>query len=271
MLYESNNLVKNPVKRMAELFDYKENFGIIKSKGSNLPEIKNEHHLCKICGRKQDVGMFDPKSSLIGNNTNDFYDYVRPGSDFICNYCYYLYKIGARKQQKKEFGYIIADTADIIVFNDKIVQANLGRSSKDNDFYKLVKNPPKEAFMIIFKKFKSIAAFDMCFGQSMPTIDSELIAINYGFERYFVPRYKILEGCQRALEIFKIAKEEKINLSKDTLLNSKRTEEFHSWLSHNVRGNKRVFEEYLDFIKTYDKGTRLAISIVWESFLADNK
>lgn len=269
MIYPENNLTKNPQKTIAMVFGFKEHFDLI-NKGEKSALMKNVNkHYCMMCGRVQDEGYIDPKKELIQKTTNDFYDFIRPHSPFLCKYCLYVYRIWKKDMQKRTLGIAMGDTSNIILYKDRFEEKNFNKDA-NNELYDLFIEPPKEAFAILVKNRKG-NVFENAFNSFVPTVDSELFVINYGFTQYFAPREKVLECLDEIEEVFQIAKDEKINLSKETLLNSmtKGYEDYIDWLSHNVRGNEVVFGRYLEFINKYDKGVRFTASMLYERYLAE--
>ena len=253
-IYKKNELVENTQKRITKLFGFEKNFKT-SDKVSKLCSFTKENttHKCKMCGITQQEGFMDAKNTLIGTSTNAFYDFVQPRSPFVCSYCQYAYA-NYKKNMQTDLDKTYGDFSNIIIFNDFYIEKNFN-SNEENEMYDIFVNPPKEAFTILMKNIKGNTFVHGSF-KAIPTIDSELIVINYGVTQFYAPRAKTLECIAKAEEIFAEAKKKKINVSEDILFNRSLSESYNKWFTLTLRNNAWFLEKYNQFINAYSQDVR---------------
>lgn len=265
--YSQNALTKNPPLVLANLFGLKENFKKVENKKITFIEDNSECK-CLMCGRIQAHGYMDPSKQLLGPNTNAFYDYVQPASPFLCTSCHYAYthyKVSMQKDLNMDYG----DMANIILFEDYFEAKNFN-SDEANELYDIFINPPKEAFAILLKAIKG-NTFEIATYKYIPTVDSELIVVNYGTAQFFTPRVLTLECIKHAERIFKEGKKRKVKISEDVLFNRALKEDYNHWFTDKLRSDAWFMSQYEEFMNLYSYDVRFVAKMMLKRHRIETK
>jgi hypothetical protein len=159
--------------------------------------------------------------------------------------------------------------SNVVIFEKEIKHIDF-TSSKENEFYDVVINPPKEAFILIARALKG-NTYQQESSTSVPTMDSELFCLNYDGKASFVPRKKILSCVKEAKSILDRSKERKIKLAPEVIFNRMVREMTNNYHSMTLRNDKEMSSLISGFVGKYDQSTRYLAKVIFERYLFENK
>lgn len=252
--------IESPQKFIAKHFGY---IGLDKETKKRVRlYYDNTLYACKMCGRVESEGYYDKLNALIEQATNNIYSFKNITSPFICAYCYFNYKNCRKRHQKDTVG----DIGDIIVHDSYYEAKNFKSSSTENDLFKIFFNPPLLPYVIMLKEIQGSSM--VCMAHIVkPTIDNDLIVVNYGVKNYSCPRVKTISALSDALAIKKNFSSLKINISTEVLFNSSKSKNYDKYFSYTLRAHKEFFEEYKIFLNNYNEDIRFAAKIMFNTYI----
>ena len=251
-----NNLLKSPQQTIATLFGYKS----LENVSQNAIQVKNnKSDICKCCGRMQDAGYLDPKNILISKKANNLYSFKNLSSPFYCAYCYFIQK-----------NYYKADTnhmADIIVFNDRYETKDFKTDSIKNDLYEIFLSPPKPPFVLMLKEQITATTVVNMSHCVKPTIDKDLIVVNYGLTPHLVPRKLTIKCLKDFIKIKNKYDTVEHILSDEVLFNRTKSPKYDYWFSLKLRENIAFREEYITFLNNHNESIRFVAKIMLATYI----
>jgi len=251
-----NNLIKSPQKTIAKLFGYTK-LDIVSINAKHI--TKNKTYICKCCGRLQDTGYLDPTNILISKKANNLYSFKSLASPFYCAYCYFIQK----NYYKLETNYM----SDILVFNDRYEIKDFKTSSEQNDLYDIFISPPKLPFIIMLKEQITATVVVNMSHCVKPTIDKDLIVVNYGLTQHIVSRKLTIKCLKDFIKIKTRYNTTEHKLSDEVLFNRTKSSKYHYWFSLKLKENLNFMDEYKSFLNNYDESIRFVAKIMLATHL----
>lgn len=251
-----NNLLKSPQKTIAKLFGYK---ALEKVSKNAITIINNQTYTCKCCGRLQDAGYLDPKNILISKKANNIYSFKNLSSPFYCAYCYFI--------QLNYYKSTTYNMSDIIVFNDRYEIKDFKTDSNKNDLYLIFKQPPKPPFILMLKEQISATAVVNMSHCVKPTIDKDLIVVNYGLTQHMVSRKLTLKCLKDFVNIKTNYNTKEHKLSDEVLFNRTKSVKYNYWFSVKLKANEEFVKEYKNFLNNYNDSIRFVAKIMLSTHL----
>lgn len=255
-----NNLVTSPQKTIAKLFGYK--YTPINTPKKVYYIENNNAYRCKSCGLVQDEGYFDKTHVLINKKSNHLYSFKEPNSPFFCSYCNFIQTNYQLKFQQNK----LHDIADIVVYKDYYIPMDFKTNSIKNDLYFLIKNPPKPPFIIMLKEQKSITSIVNMSHVVKPTLDENLLVINYGLNQHLINPKNILDCLEEYIKLKSIYNNDH-TLTDEVLFNRNKNTKYNLWLSVSLLQNEDFLKEYRVFLNRYNESTRFIAKIILNTFL----
>lgn len=245
-----------------------------KSKNKIKTVVDNNTEVCRVCGTVQLNGFLDPELLLIEDSTNNLYTWADVNSYFHCFACFYNYKNYAKKMQGKGNAgstKVIGDIGNVIIYPSKREECDFLTSSTKNKLYEIFKKPIKAPYVVMLKKLAGLSAMVDMAHTSVPTIDSNIIIVNYGNDVFRCPRKKTLECIRDGDMLIQKFNNKEHKVSDDTPFNRQTSEGYNSYLTEKLRRNSAFMKEYSDFISKYDKGIRFVSKIMLETYREEQK
>ena len=261
-----SDLINQPQKIIAKLFGYTTidtnisiNATLVYENKDNLP--------CKCCGKIQDIGYLDPQNVLVSISANNIYSFLSPKSQFFCTYCHYIQKNYQLRYQKIKS----TDIADIVVFENHYEKKEFKTDSTKNDLYFIFKTPPKPPFIIMLKEQITATAIVNMTHRVKPTIDKNLIIVNYGLTQHIIDRKHTLQCLKDFIRLKTHLNKREIKASDEVFFNRTKSTKYDFWFTPNLRTNEEFLKIYRDFLNTYNESTRFVAKIMLQTYIEHNK
>ena len=261
-----SDLINQPQKVIAKLFGYTTIDTNVSVNAKVIYENK-DNLICKCCGHIQDSGYLDKHHILINISANNIYSLLKPHSEFMCGYCYYIQKNYQLRYQKIKS----TDIADIIVFENRYEKKDFKTDSTKNDLYFLFKTPPKPPFIIMLKEQITASAIVNMAHRVKPTIDKNLIVVNYGLTQHIVDRKHTLQCLKDYVKIKNELNSLKIKASDEVFFNRTKNTKYDFWLTPKLRYDDIFLKIYRDFINSYNESTRFVAKIMLQTHIEKTK
>lgn len=258
-----NTLINAPQKIIAKHFGFTKP-AIVTNRIKVL--TNNITYACKCCGNIQDQGYLDPRNTLITRTNNYMYSYKELSSPFLCCYCHYIAYNFLKQYQKNKIG----DIGNIIVFEDNFEFKDFNTSSFENNLYEIIKNPPKAPFLIMLKEQINASTITNMSHNVKPTIDQEIIIVNYGLANYTVFRMQVLNCLNTYFNIRQKQDSNIHNTIDEFFFNKSNSDKFHFVFS-NIKKNEQLFNNFISFIKKYNEDTRFVSKIILRTYFKKEK
>jgi hypothetical protein len=103
-----------------------------------------------------------------------------------------------------------------------------------------------------------------------PTIDQEIIIVNYGLANYTVFRIQVFNCLNTYFNIRQ--KQDSIihNTIDEFFFNKSNSDKFHFVFS-NIKKNKQLFNNFISFIHKYNESTRFVSKIILRTYFKKEK
>lgn len=261
-----NDLINQPQKVIAKLFGYSELDTNISINASVVYENKVNLY-CKCCGRIQDIGYLDPQNVLINISANNIYSFLNLSSQFFCAYCYYIQKNYQIRYQKIKS----TDIGDIVVFENHYEKKEFKTDSTKNDLYFIFKTPPKPPFIIMLKEQITATAIVNMSHRVKPTIDKNVMVVNYGLTQHIVDRKHTLQCLKDFVKIKTVFQKLGLKVSDEVLFNRTKSTKYDFWFTPSLRANEKFLKIYRNFLNTYNESTRFVAKIMLQTYIEHNK
>ena len=251
-----NSIIKSPQKTIAKLFGYKK-LAIVSQNAIQI--TRNDTYICKCCGKIQDDGYLDPKNILISKKANNLYSFKNLTSPFYCAYCYFI-----------QINYYKSDTnymSDILVFNDRYEIKDFKTNSIQNDLYDIFLSPPKTPFIIMLKEQIAATTVVNMSHCVKPTIDKDLIVVNYGLTQHIVSRKLTVKCLKDFVKIKNRYNTIEHKLSDEVLFNRTKSSKYNHWFSIKLKEDLNFIKEYKTFLNNYDENIRFVAKIMLATHL----
>ncbi|WP_323592744.1 hypothetical protein [Aliarcobacter butzleri] len=261
-----SDIIHQPQKVIAKLFGYTT---IDKNVSINATvTYENEDNIpCKCCGHIQDSGYMDPTNILISKKANHIYSFQNIKSPFFCTYCYFIQANYHERYQKVKS----TDIADIVVFEKHYEKKDFKTDSTKNDLYFIFKTPPKPPFIIMIKEQITASAIVNMAHRVKPTLDKNLIVVNYGLTQHIVDRKHTLQCLKDFIRLKTHLNKREIKASDEVFFNRTKSTKYDFWFTPNLRANEEFLKIYKDFFNTYNESTRFIAKIMLQTYIEHNK
>lgn len=219
---------------------------------------------CAMCGNIHPVGYKSKNGAkhLLRSMISDTYNecYSLSVDNFICEFCAYC-MVSYGSADKNPFGRKMLSS---VVHHDGKYEDKYFNSDKDNELYRILKNPPKPPFVILINSRGTVLE-NLTF-TAKPTLAEEWIVVNYGLENLSVNPDEVFECIEDAREISQKAK---IEISSDHIWN--RQNDVSISPSQKLKLNELFFQEMGIFLAKYDRATRVVGKMILAAYLQEFK
>ncbi len=261
-----SDLINHPQKVIAKLFGYTKidtnisiNATVVYENKDNIP--------CKCCGHIQDSGYLDSTNILISNKANHIYSYQNIKSPFFCTYCYFIQTNYQERYQKVKS----TDIADIVVFEKHYEKKDFKTDSTKNDLFFIFKTPPKPPFIIMLKEQITASAIVNMAHRVKPTIDKNLIIVNYGLDQHIVDRKHTLQCLKDFIKFKTHLNKKEIKASDEVFFNRTKNTKYDFWVTPKLRNNDNFLDVYRKFLNSYNESTRFVAKIMLQTYIEQTK
>lgn len=261
-----SDLINYPQKVIADLFGYS-HIDTDVSINATVVYKNKDNYPCKCCGHIQDSGYIDPTNILISKKANHIYSYQNIKSPFFCTYCYFIQNNYQERYQKIKS----TDIGDIVVFENHYEKKEFKTDSIKNDLYFIFKTPPKPPFIIMLKEQITATAIVNMSHRVKPTIDKNVMVVNYGFTQHIVDRKHTLQCLKDFVKIKTAFQKLGLKVSDEVLFNRTKSTKYDFWFSPNLRANEEFLKIYRNFLNTYNESTRFVAKIMLQTYIEHNK
>ena len=261
-----SDLIHQPQKVIAKLFGYT-TIDTNVSINATVVYDNKDNLSCKCCGHIQDSGYIDPKNILISKKANHLYSFQNIKSPFFCTYCYFIQANYQERYQKIKS----TDIADIVVFENHYEKKDFKTDSLKNDLYFIFKTPPKPPFIIMLKEQINASAIVNMAHRIKPTIDKNLIVLNFGLTQYIVDRRYTLQCLKDYVKIKNELNNLEIKASDEVFFNRTKSSKYDFWFTPKLRYDDSFLKVYRDFINKYNESTRFVAKIMLQTYIAQTK
>lgn len=233
----------------------------------HMKHIKETHDNkstpCAMCGNIHSEGyvsLRDAESLLLATTKDTFNEcYSLEHNNFICEYCMYstvTYGSPSVMLMGKKM-------VNSLVIDGKQIEKNFN-SSKDNELYEILKNPPKPPFVILINSRGKV--LENLIYTAKPTVSKGYVVVNYGLENLQVSPSDVFKAIETAR---RIAKDADIEITSDHIWN--RQNDVTISLNKKLQENKNFIEDMGSFISKYNRDCRVVAKMILLAYLNSNK
>jgi hypothetical protein len=104
-----------------------------------------------------------------------------------------------------------------------------------------------------------------------PTIDKNLIIVNYGLDQHIVDRKHTLQCLIDFVKIKTTVQKLELKVSDEVFFNRTKSTKYDFWFTPNLRANEEFLKIYKDFFNTYNESTRFIAKIMLQTYIEHNK
>lgn len=268
----------NTQKMICEAFGYKEalpvDSDLLKLGKKAVEDIaltrENTEEACALCGQVHPVG-YSAKSgasfllgALIPSTYNECYA-LRP-NNFVCEYCAWSFTAYGTPSKMKNGRKMV----NALVIEGKHVYKSFN-SDANNELYDIVKNPPEPPFVVLINSRGTVIE-NLVFS-ALPSLGRKTIVVNYGISNLMVNIDRVfacLAAADEIAEISKATKDKKLHVKpeSDNLFNRQNDVKFS--LNRKIREERETYDAIQNFVKDFDRDTRLVAKMIQRAYLADS-
>lgn len=266
-----SNLLENPQKHIAKLFGYNEDFARLMTTmpAKTVALYDNTEHDCMMCGSRHTKGALTVEH--LSDRYNNCYSFADTSSPFVCEYCLYNalnYDVKDKKEADGITPARFSRMGNIIITDDCIEPF-----TKDDLFaYVIRQKEYKLPFVAMLASMQGTFAISDSAHTVAPTVDDDLLVVNYGNEVHRVSRYGVVECMKevsKLLERYNSGefRREKIKLTSEVLFNWTRSKNYNEYFTMKLRNLEPFRNDLEAFLTRYNTSMRFIAGMLYKRYI----